>query len=70
VRTSWFGADQPRPKLPHYFRPTKRLKGLDEFEPPEFVGRMARVQRRRKLGWYAMLVGAVALGAAMGLVLI
>jgi hypothetical protein len=27
----------------------RRLKGLDEFETPEFVGRMARIQRRRKL---------------------
>jgi hypothetical protein len=70
VRTSWFGANQKRPKLPYYFRPTKRLKGLDEFDPPEFVGRMARVERRRKLGWYAMLAGAVALGVAIGLFLI
>jgi hypothetical protein len=48
----------------------RRLKGLDEFQPPEFVGRMARVQRRRKLGWYVMLVGAVGLGAGIGLFLI
>ena len=46
-----------------------RLKGLDEFEPPEFVGRMAHVERRRKLAWYAMLAGAVAVGAVIGLVL-
>lgn len=46
----------------------KRLKGLDEFEKPEFLGRMVRVERRRKLAWYAMLAGAVALGAGMGLV--
>ena len=46
-----------------------RLKGLDEFEPPEFVGRMARVERRRKLGWWAMMAGAVLLGAAIGLIL-
>ena len=46
-----------------------RLKGLDEFEPPEFVGRMGRVERRRKLVWYAMLAGAVVLGAAIGLLL-
>lgn len=45
----------------------KRLKGLDEFEPPEFVGRMNRVERQRKLAWYAMLAGVVALGAAIGL---
>ena len=47
----------------------RRLKGLDEFEAPEFVGRMERVARRRKLVWYAMLAGAIALGAAIGLVL-
>lgn len=35
----------------------KRLKGLDEFEKPAFVGRMARVERRRTLAWYAMLAG-------------
>ena len=46
-----------------------RLKGLDEFEPPEFLGRMARAERRRKLVWYAMLAGAVVLGAGIGLVL-
>jgi len=44
----------------------KRLKGLDEFEPPAFVGRWARVERRRRLAWYAMLAVAVALGAAIG----
>ena len=48
----------------------KRLKGLEEFEKPEFVGRMARVERRRKLQWYAMLAAAMALGAAIGLVII
>lgn len=48
----------------------KRLKGLDEFEPPDFVGRMALIERKRKLGWYAMLAGAVLLGAAIGLLLI
>ena len=46
-----------------------RLKGLDEFEKPEFVGRMARAERRRKVAWYAMLGTAVALGAGIGLVL-
>lgn len=45
----------------------KRLKGLDEFEPPEFVGRMSRIERRRKLAWYATLAGAVAVGVAIGL---
>ena len=69
VRTSWFGMNQPRPELPYYFRPGKRLKGLDEFEKPEFVGRMARVQRRRELGWYAMVGMAIAAGTAIGLLL-
>ena len=45
----------------------RQLKGLDEFETPEFVGRMARIERRRKLAWWALLVGAVGVGAAMGL---
>lgn len=48
----------------------RRLKGLDEFGTPEFVGRMARVERRRKLTWWAMLAGAVAMGALIGLFLI
>jgi len=49
------------------FRAGCRLKGLDEFETPAFVGRMVRVARRRKLAWYAMLAAAIALGAAIGL---
>ena len=48
----------------------KRLKGLEEFKAPEFVGWMERVERRQKLAWYAMLTGAVAIGAAIGLVLL
>lgn len=47
----------------------KRLKGLDEHEPPDFVGRMAGVERRRKWAWYAMLGGAVVVGVGIGLVL-
>jgi hypothetical protein len=47
-----------------------RLKGLDEFEKPEFVGRMARAERRRKLEWWAMVVAAFALGGAIGWLLI
>jgi hypothetical protein len=30
---------------------------------------MARVERRRRLIWYAMLAGAIAVGALIGLVL-
>lgn len=47
----------------------RRLKSLDEFEPPEFVGRMERIERRRKLAWRGMLAGAVGIGAAIGWVL-
>jgi hypothetical protein len=52
--------------LPYYLRTEKRLKGLDEFETPEFVGRMARVRRRRELGWYFMVGIAIAAGTAIG----
>ena len=44
----------------------KRLKGLDEFEKPEFVGRIERVERRQKLAWWAMVAAAFALGGAIG----
>ena len=47
-----------------------RLKSLDEFEAPEFVGRMERVERRRKLAWWAMMAAGVALGAGLGVVLL
>jgi hypothetical protein len=45
------------------------LKGLEEFEKPEFVGRMERVERRRKLGWWALMAAGVAAGAGLGLLL-
>jgi hypothetical protein len=48
----------------------KRLKGLDEFEKPEFVGRMERIERRKKLEWWAMVAAAFALGGAIGWMLI
>ena len=48
----------------------KRLKGLDEFEKPEFVGRMARIARRKKFEWWAMMVAAFALGGAIGWMLL
>jgi hypothetical protein len=47
-----------------------QLKGLDEFEQPEFVGRMARVGRQKKLGWWALMAAAFALGGAIGWMLI
>ena len=46
-----------------------RLKGLEEFEKPEFVGRMARAGRRKKLEWWAMMA-AFAVGGAIGWMLI
>ena len=51
-------------------RPAKRLKGLDEFKKPEFVGRMARSQRRKRLEWWAMVAAAFALGGAIGWMLL
>jgi type IV secretory pathway component VirB8 len=47
----------------------RRLKSLDEFEAPAFVGRMDRVEKRRRLLWYAAIAMAVCLGAVIGLVL-
>ena len=46
---------------------SKRLKGLDEFQTPGFVGRMERVRRRRRIAWLAMLAAAVVVGAVLGL---
>jgi len=55
---------------PDKFKPRgRRLKGLDEFETPEFVGRMVRIERRRRLAWWAMMGAAVAVGAGLGLAL-
>lgn len=48
----------------------RRLKGLDEFEPPVFVGRMERIERRRLWAFRAALVVAVAVGAGIGMLLI
>ena len=39
-RHSWLGFRQAKPRLPYYFRPSKRLKSLDEFEQPEWKGKM------------------------------
>lgn len=66
-RRSWFGLSG-RPSLPAFLRTDrgKRLKGLDEFETPEFVGRMDRVARRKRLGWWAMMAAGFALGGAIG----
>lgn len=44
----------------------RRLKGLDEFETPEFVGRMARFERRRRVALAVTVVGAMTTGAALG----
>ncbi|MFP5329845.1 MAG: hypothetical protein ACLGHC_06895 [Alphaproteobacteria bacterium] len=47
----------------------RRLKGLEEFETPEFVGRMARVERQRSLVWRGAVVAMVVLGGTIGLLL-
>ena len=69
-RRSWFGLGG-RPSLPEYLRPEKgrRLKGLDEFTRPPFVGRMARVERRRTVGWWMLIAGGFAGGVGLGLML-
>jgi hypothetical protein len=46
------------------------LKGLDEFETPAFLGRMARVRRRRALAFGGALIAATLVGAAIGLMLV
>ena len=48
----------------------RRLKGLDEFEKPEFVGRMERIERRRLRAFRAALAVAVCVGAGIGLLLV
>ena len=47
----------------------RRLKGLDEFEKPTFLGRMARIERGRKIAWYAMLAAGVVAGVWIGMAL-
>ena len=70
-RRTWFGLGK-RPELPRYFRTGKgrRLKGLDEFEAPAFVGRMDRVERRRRWAFRAAMVVAVGVGVGIGLLLV
>lgn len=48
----------------------KRLRGLDEFVRPKFVGRMERMRRQRELVFAAMLISALLTGAAIGWALI
>jgi len=47
----------------------RRLKSLEEFETPEFVGRMDRVEKRRRFLWYTTVAMTVCIGAVIGLVL-
>ena len=49
--------------------PAKRLKGLDEFTVPPFVGRMDRVRRRRERAFHGALLIAVLVGVGLGLAL-
>lgn len=48
----------------------RRLRGLDEFVRPSFVGRMDRVRRQRELVFTAMLISALLTGAAIGWALV
>ena len=50
-------------------RDSKRLKGLDEFVTPAFVGRMDRVRRRRQGAFGVALIVAMLIGSAIGLTL-
>ena len=50
-------------------RDSKRLKGLDEFVTPAFVGRMDRVRRRRQGAFGVALIVAMLVGSAIGLTL-
>ena len=50
-------------------RRTKRLKGLDEFTPPPFVGRMERIRLRRERAFHGALLIAVLVGVGLGLIL-
>lgn len=65
---SYGGLSEVQPDLK--FNKGRRLKGLDEFEKPEFVGRMDRVARRRKLEWWGLMLGGAAVGGAIGWFLI
>jgi len=51
------------------FTGQRRLRSLDEFETPEFVGRMERVRRLRVWLWRLMLAVAVVVGVLVGLLL-
>ena len=70
-RRTWFGLGK-RPALPTYLRTGmgRRLRSLDEFEQPAFVGRMARVERRRLWAFRVVLVVAVGVGVGIGLALV
>ena len=66
--------NQPKPKLPYYFRTSRRLKSLAEFEPPEWKGRMKfgddsftlRNLMRDTSSWLRLFLIAVILGGALG----
>lgn len=59
-----------KPVVPTRVRRGKRLKGLDEFEKPAFVGRMARIAWRQKLEWWGLMAAGVGIGGAIGWFLI
>jgi len=47
-----------------------RLKGLDEFEPPEFIGRMERIKVRQELSLWVLIAIGFSIGVGLGLILI
>jgi hypothetical protein len=69
------GLDSRRSRRPARIGPsesnrrTKRLKGLDEFAPPPFVGRMERIRLRRERAFHGALLIAVLVGVGLGLTL-
>ena len=68
-RQSWHGMNQPKPVLPSYLRPGKRLKSLNEFEAPAWKGRVKfgeRADRGNWIRWAIVFLIAVLLGCAVG----
>jgi hypothetical protein len=72
-RRSWHGFGQPKPKLPYYFARSKRLRSLDEFEQPQWKGRVrfggegrvtVRGVARETLQWLAIFAIVGFIGAS------
>lgn len=60
--------NQPKPKLPYYFHTSKRLKGLDEFEPPVWKGGVKFGERANLSAptWMNVILISVLVGGAIG----